>query len=104
MDEAILWMEETGETLRRVALPRQPYGRFVYELPSVRRDFRYCFRAGDGQTPWHQVRAVQRPRIMEISIKITPPAYTKLPLVEQDTLPRQISAIVGKYLHTFVHL
>ncbi|MEN9019606.1 MAG: hypothetical protein ABF370_03750 [Verrucomicrobiales bacterium] len=82
VDEAILWMEETEETLRRVALPRQPDGRFVHELPSVRRDFRYRFRAGDGQTPWHQVRAVQRPRITGISIKITPPAYTKLPLVE----------------------
>ncbi len=95
-EEATLWIEETGGLVEEIPLKVvSETGVVSHAMPIARRDFRYRFRAGDGQTEWHQVRVLSRPRLTGISMKIVPPEYTQLPTVVQETLPRQSSAIAG---------
>ena len=94
-ERATLWIEGEGGELQRMAVKATSDGVFQFEVPLVRRDFRYRFRAGDGQTQWHRVRALARPRLTAVSMKIMPPKYTQLPVIVQNTLPRQCSAIAG---------
>jgi hypothetical protein len=66
-----------------------------YVLRRARESFSYRFRAGDGQTKWQQVLVGDRPKIAGVTLKIVPPAYTKLSMVEQDALPGSIRLVEG---------
>ncbi len=68
-------------------------GSFEHEWAAVDESFDYRFRSGDGQTPWHSVTVVERPRIAAIDFRITPPEYSKLPTVEEQGLPRKVRAL-----------
>ena len=57
--------------------------RFVDQYAHVRRSFRYRAFGGDDNTmPWHDVEVVQAPEIEELTIRLTPPAYTGQPPME----------------------
>jgi hypothetical protein len=73
-------------------------GSFEYALNSVNNSFDYRARAGDGETAWHHVTVTERPKISQVKMRIIPPAYSKLPVVEQDALPRQVRALEGSQL------
>src|SRR5690606_3505601 len=62
-------------TVSMTAVPGTP-GRFDFTIGEVTDSFEYRIRAGDGQTPWHRMTAVERPRISEVTLKVMPPAYT----------------------------
>ncbi len=68
---------------------------FVYTQNSVMDSFEYQARAGDGQTAWHRVTVVDRPRIAQLELKITAPAYSHLPMVSESTLPHMVRALEG---------
>jgi hypothetical protein len=53
-----------------------------YKIPSVKGSFKYSLRSGDGSTPVHSITALERPNIAEVKFKITPPAYSRLPVDE----------------------
>jgi hypothetical protein len=72
--------------------------KFVYELSAVGDSFDYRARSGDGQTAWHRVTVMDRPKISQVKLRIVPPAYSHLPLVEQEALPRQVRALEGSQL------
>ncbi|QDU46392.1 hypothetical protein Mal52_49120 [Symmachiella dynata] len=71
---------------------------FTHEVPAVEESFEYRIRSGDGQTAWHKVTVVERPRIAAIDFRITPPAYSQLAAVHQQGLPRKIKALEGSRL------
>lgn len=71
---------------------------FTHEVPAVEESFEYRIRSGDGQTAWHKVTVVERPRIAAIDFRITPPAYSQLEAVHQQGLPRKIKALEGSRL------
>jgi hypothetical protein len=72
--------------------------RFERELAAVETDFEYRFRAGDGQTPWHRIEAVDRPQLAGIEFRITPPEYSRLPEQLEAGLPRRTRALQGSKL------
>jgi hypothetical protein len=72
--------------------------RFGYVIESADQPFSYRFRAGDGQTEWHDVAVFDRPRLINVDFTLTPPAYTKLPVVKQSDLPTNIRAVEGTQL------
>jgi hypothetical protein len=72
--------------------------RFLYALDSVSDSFDYRARAGDGETAWHRVTVMDRPKISQVKLRIVPPAYSHLPVVVQVALPRQVRALEGSQL------
>lgn len=70
-------------------------GAFQYSIDEVADTFQYRVRSGDGQTPWHRITAVERPRISEVKLKVTPPAYSKLPVEEKTSLPNAVRVLEG---------
>jgi len=71
---------------------------FAHDVPAVEESFEYRIRSGDGQTAWHKVTVVERPRIAAIDFRITPPEYSQLEAVHQQGLPRKIKALEGSRL------
>ncbi len=72
--------------------------KFVYTRSSVVGPFEYRARAGDSQTAWHKVAVAERPKLAQASLHVTPPAYSRLPMVEEKTLPREVRALEGSRL------
>ena len=72
--------------------------KFIHAIKDLQVPFRYRFRSGDGQSEWNQVRIAERPTIKSVSIKIVPPEYSKLPVFEQDGLPKSVKALQGSQL------
>jgi len=68
---------------------------FNFTVASVQESFEYRARCGDGQTAWHRIEAVERPRIAQVRFLITPPEYSKLPRDRRDSLPRRCRALEG---------
>ncbi len=66
---------------------------FEQDWAVVEESFEYRVRSGDGQTPWHSVTVVERPRITAIDFRITPPAYSNLAPIAQQGLPRKVRAL-----------
>ena len=98
-DSAALYIRDGNRneviTLQRAA-PAE--AKFLYAVSSVNDSFDYRARSGDGQTAWHHVTVMDRPKISQVKLRIVPPAYSKLPVVEQQTLPRQVRALEGSQL------
>ena len=72
--------------------------RFVHAIKDLQVPFSYRFRSGDGQSAWSSVRIAERPTIKSVSMKIVPPEYSKLPVFEQDGLPKSVKALQGSQL------
>src|SRR5688572_20693825 len=63
---------------------------FQHAIDEVYDSFEYRVRSGDGQTPFQRITAVDRPKISEVKLKVTPPAYSKLPPEEKAALPSSV--------------
>jgi hypothetical protein len=70
-------------------------GAFQHAIEEVTDSFEYRVRSGDGQTPFQKIGAVDRPKISEVKLKVTPPAYSKLPREEKPALPSAIRVLEG---------
>jgi hypothetical protein len=68
---------------------------FQHPIDEVLESFAYRVRSGDGQTPWHRITAVDRPRISEVKLLVMPPAYSQLPKEEKDSLPHAVRVLEG---------
>jgi len=72
-------------------------GAFAYELP-VDNSFRYRVSAGDGQTPWHRVTAIDYPELAEVRLTVTPPEYVDRPPYEKTVIPSRVKVVQGSQL------
>ena len=64
-------------------------------IPPAEKDFSYRVIAGDGETPWHQVKVIDRPQLKDAKLVITPPSYTKAEEQRWTTLPRRVEVPEG---------
>lgn len=70
---------------------------FVHSL-RVEDSFQYRLRAGDGQTNWHTVTAVEFPTLAEVRFTVVPPAYLKRPIYEKNVIPGRVKVMQGSTL------
>ena len=70
-------------------------GAFQHAIEEVTDSFEYRVRSGDGQTPFQKITAVDRPKISEVKLKVTPPPYSKLPQEEKAALPSSVRVLEG---------
>jgi hypothetical protein len=61
---------------------------FLYSQSDVQESFSYRLRCGDAETEVRFVEVVAQPRIVELRLKVRPPAYTRLP-PEEIVNPKQ---------------
>ena len=98
---ATLFLEpEDGEpqTLTLVPHASRDETRVTHRLRSVKTPVKYRLRAGDGQTPWYEVAVADRPKIDQLRLAITPPAYTHKPAETAENLPRRLTVLEGSQL------
>ncbi|MEM6779071.1 MAG: hypothetical protein AAF670_15545 [Planctomycetota bacterium] len=76
----------------------EPPGQLVYPIASVDQSFRYRLQAGDDQTDWYSVTALERPKFKSVRVIVDAPEYTKRGRYERDHLPSRLKAIEGSRL------
>ena len=98
-DAATLMMITADTDSNTIALSPEAdaLDRFVVNV-DVEQSFRYRVRAGDGQTPWHSITAIDPPEIAEVRLTVTAPEYVGLPAYEKSLLPGRVKAIQGSHL------
>ena len=89
---------ERGQLVRAMTPKPSAAGAFTHAIEDVSDSFQYRVRAGDRQTPWLPITAVDRPRISEVKLKVSPPTYSKLPVDEQAALPQALRVLEGSEL------
>ncbi len=96
-DQGVLLIRQDGMADQQIALEASPDEEvaFTHRINNVEASFDYRIRAGDGQTPWLRVTALDRPTITGVRMRIEPPAYSKLPVVQREDLPRRLKVLAG---------
>jgi hypothetical protein len=95
VDRATLFMQaadDSSKSINMVAHGTDPIA-FSHRLRAVEQPFEYRFRAGDGQSEWYSVAVADRPEIAELSLVVTPPAYTRQDTKNFNKLPLRVSTI-----------
>ena len=69
--------------------------KFTYAANAVTASFDYSARSGDGQSAVSRVTVLERPTLAEVQFHVEAPAYSKLPLVNEQSLPRHLRALEG---------
>ncbi|MGA2558018.1 MAG: DUF4175 family protein, partial [Verrucomicrobiota bacterium] len=101
---AKLLLHPTNGPAEVVALVKDPkqstaaVSKFFYTANSVTASFDYSARSGDGQTPLSRVTVLDRPSLADVQFRVEAPAYSKLPLVTEKSLPRHLRALEGSKL------
>jgi hypothetical protein len=67
-------------------------------VATVKQSFRYRVRAGDGQTRWHSVTAIDRPALANVRLRVVAPEYVDRPKYEKSYIPDRIRALQGSRL------
>jgi hypothetical protein len=88
---------ETPSGTRLETLEMKPLDeRMVFRLDNVREGFAYRARGGDDDAmPWTELTVLEPPKVTELEIVVTPPAYTGMP---RSAAGRIVKAIHGSAL------
>jgi hypothetical protein len=70
-------------------------GRFGQRLQRVVQPLQIAFAVGKARSPWITVDVMRQPRFENVMIKVTPPAYTKLPPKEFAVGTSDLVALAG---------
>ena len=98
---AKLYLHSTNGPDEVVVLNKDPKqstaaaSKFSYTANAVTASFDYSARSGDGQSAVSHVAVLERPTLAEVQFRVEAPAYSKLPLVNEPSLPRHLRALEG---------
>jgi hypothetical protein len=86
-----------GDSEKEIALTARSdkAQQYQHSIDEVSDSFEYRARAGDGQTEWQRITAVDRPEITAVKLSVTPPAYSQLPKEEKDALSNSVRVLQG---------
>lgn len=91
------WEDDEGRMQEEEGTVQHLGTRLRIRRENVSRSFSYRVEAGDDhQMPWIPVQVVPAPRIEQHETRVTPPAYTGLPIQKSETLVR---ALIGSHVH-----
>ncbi len=97
-------LDSDSNSTDRIALPVTAGKRFNYELNHVKNSFRYWFEAELNLADFHdrpanstvgEVAVKDRPFVRHLQVKVTPPAYTRLPARLLPPNDGEVSALKG---------
>ncbi|MEN3939736.1 DUF4175 family protein [Prosthecobacter sp. SYSU 5D2] len=94
-EEAILETESEGSQPRQTELLRSHDTRYAGTVAIGQGDVRYRVLAGDAISPWYKLSARARPRVVEFTKTLVPPAYSGLPETTVTGEQGDIEALEG---------
>ncbi len=98
-----LSLTNTAGTQRLIAMTHIGPNVFRSNLTDIAGTFRYQLTSGNAQSPWYHANVTARPRISELQIKYTFPAYTALAPRSVAGKNGSIKAIIGTQVQLIVH-
>ncbi len=79
---------------RQACFQDSPTG-FVRRLEKVTEPVEFCFAVGRARSPWHRVELRLDPRITAARLRVTPPAYSGLPVQTFAAGERELAGLAG---------
>ncbi len=97
VDEASLILQpEEGDEKTITLVPRgDEQDELSHRMRTVKEPLRYRLRAGDGQSPWYNIVVADRPKLGDVRVTLTPPAYTRKEAKIINKLPRRVTVLEG---------
>ena len=92
---AFLEVQRPGHKLQKVPFSRAETNRFTASLNSQTEPFSYRVRCNDAATRYYRFQPAARPTVRLFQKHYTPPAYTRLPEVTEDSRDGHLKAITG---------
>lgn len=90
----ILFEPESGEAGRETMTAVGARG-FRYTFARVEEPFRFKLRGGDDETEWFEALLADRPRVEELTLSVTPPAYSGIEPYVLDRDERSVETLKG---------
>ncbi|NND71006.1 MAG: hypothetical protein HKN43_05455 [Rhodothermales bacterium] len=84
-----------GEKVSRILEAAPTAAGFGHTFVNVRNDFRYRIVGGAFSSEWFTVSTFERPVVRQLSIRLTPPAYSRRPRVDLGSNVGDISGLRG---------
>ncbi|MGC9259729.1 MAG: DUF4175 family protein [Phycisphaerae bacterium] len=98
-----LAMTNTAGFQRLMRMTRIGPNQFRADVKNIAASFRYQLKAGNMVTAWYRARIIARPRISELQLRYTFPAYTGLPPRRAVGKDGAIKAIIGTQVQLIVN-
>jgi hypothetical protein len=94
-DLAIKYEEQTDFTYQKIAADST--GSYNFDIHVVRQSFRYYAQAENIKSEEYTIEVIDRPIIKTFDLTITPPAYSRLPQIQQKD-NGNIASLTGSYV------
>jgi hypothetical protein len=75
-DTGVLRVRGEGRDWEELEVRPDADGRFEYHFREVYQGFEYAFELGDDRSDRYEVRVVSAPRVVDATVRVTPPDYT----------------------------
>ena len=92
---AFLEVRRPGRRVQRIPFVRVEMNRFTASLNSQTEPFSYRVQCNDAATRYYQFHPAARPTVRLFQKRYSPPAYTRLPEVAEDSRDGHLKAITG---------
>lgn len=91
--ELLLRDENREERRMRLRISSDKPALVKHRLREVDQPFDFMLLAGDAQSSWIEAQVVDRPRLSDVRLTITPPAYTERDPVQRSELPHRLTVL-----------
>jgi regulator of replication initiation timing len=102
--EVDIRFEATGGDYGRETMVRVGRRDFRHTFKRVEEELRFRLRGGDDETEWFQLRLADRPRVDNIAIRVTPPAYSGAEPFNVPAGERSAEALLGSVVRLDITL
>jgi len=92
---AIKYEEQTDFTVQKILADST--GKYNFDIKAVRQSFRYYAQAENIKSEEYTIEVIDRPIIKTFDLTITPPAYSRLPQIDQKD-NGNITSLTGSYV------
>ena len=95
-EASLVLQPNEGDAKTVTLVPRgDEQDQLAHRMRSVKEPLRYRLRAGDGQSPWYNIVVADRPKLGQVRVTLTPPAYTRKESKIINKLPRRVTVLEG---------
>lgn len=102
-DVDIIFESESGARGRETMVSVGDRG-FRHTFVRVEEPFRFRIKGGDDETEWFEARLSDRPRVEEMTISVTPPAYTRMTPYTLPPERRAVEMLLGSRMTVDIKL
>ncbi len=94
--------DETQTTFNRETLHADSLGNWSYNIRNIRNNTAYLVSSGGIESREYRIEVIDRPIIQNLSLKVIPPAYSGLPIIEQSD-NGNVTGLAGSNVNLSIH-